>query len=86
LKNVDTLSVTALGNHSTFMSFGCHMFTYWSSPTTSNSKRSLTQRTESRMFIYSSLQKFKLFQQKMAVFWVVAPYSLVEVSATSLFS
>jgi hypothetical protein len=23
----------------------------------------LTQRTESRMFIYSSLQKFKLFQQ-----------------------
>jgi hypothetical protein len=24
----------------------------------------LTQRTESRMFIYSSLQKFKLFQQR----------------------
>jgi hypothetical protein len=45
------------------MSFGCHMFTYWSSLTTSNSKRSLTQRTESRMFIYSLLQKFKLFQQ-----------------------
>jgi hypothetical protein len=45
------------------MSFGCHMFTYWSSLTT-NSKRSLTQRTESRMLIYSLLRKFKLFQQR----------------------
>jgi hypothetical protein len=46
------------------MSFGCHMFTYWSSPTASNSKWSLTQRTESRMFIYSLLQKLELFQQR----------------------
>jgi hypothetical protein len=46
------------------MSSGCHMFTYWSSPTTSKNKWSLTQRTESRMFIYSSLQKFTLFQQR----------------------